>query len=715
MKRDTSATKVSWWLRIALPLAVVAAWLGIGGIGGPYFGKISEVSSNDQTSFLPASAEATKVQKQLGAFTDSTSIPAILLFTRGSGLKAADLEFAGGLKTSLAQVAGVKGAISPAITSQDGKAAFVVVPVDSTKKVSTVTAAVSKTVNAGLPAGLTYYATGPAGFLSDLIKAFAGIDGILLGAALAVVFVILLIVYRSPLLPFLVLFTSMFALTASIFAVWWLAHAGWLHIDGQVQGILFILVIGAATDYSLLYVSRYREELRKTEHRWEASKAALKGAFEPILASGGTVIVGLLCLLFSDLNSNKALGPAGAIGIAMSIMAALTLLPALLALFGRASFWPMRPLYGSHSHELIGKHEKGLWPAVARWIQAYPREIWMVSLAVLVIAALGIFGIRASGVQQSDLILVGSQARDGQKELGKHFPSGSGSPVIIIGAADKLSALITAAQVTGIYSLNVVSKDSPSGSVPVGNSAIAGGPFANITPTVVNGNIMLRGTLASAADSHEAEDTVIRLRESVHMTDSASLVGGVTATALDTNTTSIHDRNLIIPIVLVAITIILMLLLRSVVAPLLLLGTTILSFGAALGVSSLIFNHVMHLPGADPSVPLFGFIFLVALGIDYNIFLMTRVREESLLRGTRDGVLHGLVVTGGVITSAGIVLAATFAALAVIPILFLVQLAFIVAFGVLLDALLVRSLLVPALIYDLGPMVWWPSKLRRRS
>src|SRR5690606_31803813 len=232
-------------------------------------------------------------------------------------------------------------------------------------------------------------------------------------------------------------------------------------------------------------------------------------------------------------------------------------------------------------------------------------------------------------------------------------------------------------------------------------------------PTVVDGAVLLQGTLTDAADSDAAADTVLALRADLADAAPGALVCGVTATAIDTNTASIHDRNLIIPIALAVILVILMLLLRSILAPVLLVLTTVISFGTALGVSALVFTGIFGFPGADPAVPLYSFVFLVALGIDYNIFLMTRVREESLTHGTRQGILRGLAVTGGVITSAGVLLAATFAALAVIPILFLVQIAFIVAFGVLIDTFVVRSLLVPALTYDIGPAIWWPSKLAR--
>jgi RND superfamily putative drug exporter len=356
----------------------------------------------------------------------------------------------------------------------------------------------------------------------------------------------------------------------------------------------------------------------------------------------------------------------------------------------------------------------GLWARLAGGIRHRPRLIWIVTALILVVGAAGITQLKASGVPQSDLVLGASQARDGQIALGEHFPGGSGSPVYVVvteGSMQDAADVLLADD--GIETVAITASDAPSGSAGVTEDGIeAFGPPGTPAPepTVVDGRVLLQGTLTDAADSDAAAATVRELR--TELSGLHALVGGVTATQVDTDDASIHDRNLIIPIILGVILIILMLLLRSVLAPVLLILTTVLSFGTAMGVSALVFNGIFAFPGADPAVPLFGFVFLVALGIDYNIFLMTRVREEALNHGTREGVLRGLSVTGGVITSAGLVLAATFAALSVIPILFLVQLAFIVAFGVLLDALVVRSLLVPALTYDIGRAIWWPSALR---
>ncbi|MGB4136747.1 MAG: MMPL family transporter, partial [Microbacterium sp.] len=580
-------------------------------------------------------------------------------------------------------------------------------------------AGIGDELRAAAPEGVAVHVTGPAGFTADLVNGFAGIDGLLLGAALLAVLVILIVVYRSLLLPFAVLLTSVFALTAALLTVWWLAKAGILLLSGQTQGILFILVIGAATDYSLLYVSRFREQLRVSTDTWVAALRALRGSVEPIVASGSTVIAGLLCLLLSDLKSNSALGPVASIGIVFAMLASLTLLPAMLFLFGRAAFWPRRPRY---EPEVVaaedGMPSRGVWAWLAGWIRRRHRATWVVTALVLAAGVLGATALQANGVPQSDLVLGHSEARDGQQILGEHFPAGSGSPMYVIIPEDRLT---DAADVLlagdGVDGVSVVSADSPSGSAQVTEDGIvAYGPPGSPAPapTVSQGEVLLQATLTHAADSDAAEQTVRGLRTALHEKVPGALVGGVTATAVDTNDASIHDRTLIIPIVLVVILVILMLLLRAILAPILLVLTTVLSFGTALGVAGLFFTHVFRFPGADPAVPLYGFVFLVALGIDYNIFLMTRVREESLLHGTRPGVLRGLAITGGVITSAGLVLAATFTALSVIPILFLVQIAFIVAFGVLLDTFVVRSLLVPALSYDIGRAIWWPSKLSRR-
>lgn len=753
------------WLRVLVPSIFIVTWIAVSGIGGPYFGKISDVASNDQATFLPASAESTKVSDQIGKFQDSDAVPAIFVFSDNdkdlSDQQIADIKSA---TTSLKDNKQVKGEISPPVLSDDKKAALVVVNVASDAEYKELIPELKQELD-DKNIGVEYKLTGPVGFLNDLSKAFSGIDGLLLVTALAVVFVILLIVYRSPILPFLVLINAVSALAAAILVVYYLADAGIVQINGQVQGILFILVIGAATDYSLLYIARYREELTRRARSWQATMTALKRSVEPILAAGGTVSAGLLCLLLSDLNSNKALGPVGAIGIALAVLSALTFLPAMLSAFGRKVFWPRTPKFIKEDAPL-GK-QTGLWPRIGAFVQRYPRRIWITCVIVLGVCFACVGMLKSNGISQTDLVLGKSEARDGQELLDKHFPSGSGTPVqAIVPVSDLNKTVATFDKDKGVESIEVTASDTPSDRMPVGkyeaqikqkisdhitqksdeqkaqirtqfeqqmagapmevidaayNQAIAAipsteqlleqaYPFKDASPKVVDDTVLLQVTLTDNGDSEAAQHTVERLRDEAHTIDKAILIGGTPAVQLDSNMAAEHDRAVVIPAVLAVITIILMLLLRSVLAPIILLLTTILSFGATLGIAALLFNHVWNFPGSDPSVVLYGFIFLVALGIDYNIFLMTRVREESLKIGTRKGVILGLIVTGGVITSAGIVLAATFAALAVIPVLFLVQIAFIVAFGVLLDTTVVRSLLVPALVYDIGKRVWWPAK-----
>jgi RND superfamily putative drug exporter len=707
------------WLRVVLPVVVVLIWLMGAAVGGPTFGRLEEVSSNDQASFLPASAESTEAGELQQRFSDSDAVPAVIVVESDTAIAAPELASYSDLAATLAAVAGLEppaeGApvVAGPVPSDDGLAVQYIAFVSADAELSEVVGDLRAVLGAELPDGATGYVTGPAGFTNDLVAAFGGIDGILLGVALGAVFVILLAVYRSVVLPFLVLLTSVFALATSILLVFGFAKLDWIQLSGQSQGILSILVIGAATDYALLLVARFREALADNGTPWDAMRVAYRGSVEPILASGATVILGLLCLLFSDLNSNKSLGPIAAIGIVFSLGAALTLLPALLLLFGRAAFWPLRPRFSPRPTTPVlphrGRHAapadsgpetglerlKGIWKRVALLVARRPRALWVVSLLILVTGALGLTQLQASGVPQSALILAPSNAVDGQEALGRHFDAGSGSPVyVVVPETDQDAGLDVVTAQQGISEAALTA--DPSGA-----------------PVVEEGRVLISATLEYQADSDRAEDVVRELRTALDDVSPEALVGGVTAVAIDTNDTALADLVKIIPIVLIVILVVLIILLRSILAPVLLVASVALSNATALGVSALVFNGIFGFEGADASVPLFAFVFLVALGVDYNIFLMTRVREESLLIGTRPGILRGLGVTGGVITSAGVVLAATFAALGVVPILFLAQIAFIVAFGVLLDTVLVRSLLIPALAYDIGPKIWWPSALGR--
>ncbi|WP_137228346.1 MMPL family transporter [Streptomyces sp. BPSDS2] len=688
-------------VRRLIPVVLLLAWLCIGGGLGPYAGKLGEVATNDQAAFLPQNAESTQVIEAQKAFQQNETLPVILVWTsaeKDAPVDDGQREAATGALASLAGGEGVVGTPSPALPSEDGLALQGIVQLspDLGDELPTVLEEVDR---AGASvSGTTVRLAGPAASQADLSDAFAGIDGLLLGVALITVLVILLLVYRSVLLPFLIIIGAVFALALSCAIVYVLADHDIVRVDGQVQGILSILVIGAATDYALLLTARFREELAVHGDRFTAMRVALRESFGPITASAATVAAGLLALLLSDLTNNRALGPVGAIGIVCSVLSALTFLPAALVLLGRKAYWPAKPK-PADDHDASGG--RGIWHKVAALVDRAPRKVWAITLAALIACAAFAPTLTSKGVPLDEIFVNDAPSVAAQETLSEHFPGGSGNPAVIIAAADRLTEVTEAATRTaGVAS-----------AAPVSASGRPGGE-----PLVVDGRVRIDATLKDAADSDGAKETVAALRTEVHsVPGSDALVGGYTAQQYDTQRTAENDRTLIVPVVLAIILVILVFLLRSLLMPVLLVATVALNFLATLGISSLVFTHVFGFSGTDSSVPLYGFVFLVALGVDYNIFLMSRVREESLRHGTREGILRGLTTTGGVITSAGVVLAATFAALGVIPLAFLLQIAFIVAFGVLLDTLVVRSLLVPALVRDIGPKAWWPGALSRET
>ena len=711
--------------RIAIwgAVLVVIVWLVVGALGGAAQGKLAGVQSNDNSTFLPKSAESTQVSNAVATFIDSDTLPYLVVVERADGgaLTPQDLQAV----TTLAQ--GLPGLALPAmgegktlgdylvtgspvvpIPSQDGKAVLVSVPLDAEKgtEASGDTSALVEGAEAMrdeiestlVPIGLNGYVGGPGGLIADFAAAFAGIDGILLGVALLVVLVILLIVYRSPILPFAVLISAVFGLSAASLAVYQLALNDVITLSGQSQGILFILVVGASTDYALLLVSRFKEELHDKPNSWVALKRAWRGSVEPIVASAATVILALLCLLLAELRSTSGLGPVGALGIAGALLASLTFLPAVLLLFGRQVFWPFAPkLDHVHAEDVVGT--KGLWGRVADLVGRHPRRTWVITVVVLLTAAAFAPTFKASGSTIDETFLDDTDSITAQRVIGEHFPAGSATPIqIVVPQADADAAL------------QVVTSDPGVDNAFIGLVPPQPGQPA-VPPKVVDGNVLVQATTKSASDSQDAEETVQRLRSDLDAVSEEALVGGNAATNLDVHEASQRDLLVIVPTILLVIFVVLALLLRSIVAPLLLVVSNVISFAATIGISALVFQHLFGFQSSDPSIVLYGFVFLVALGIDYSIFLMTRVREEAKVRGTRPGILVGLAVTGAVITSAGIVLAATFSALAVLPLVFLVQIAFIVAFGVLLDTFVVRSLLVPAAAYDIGPRIWWPRHL----
>ncbi|CAN2203389.1 Membrane transport protein MMPL domain containing protein [Candidatus Nanopelagicaceae bacterium] len=704
----------------AIAMLVVIIWFLIAGVFGPLFGKLTSVQENNNSSFLPKGAEATLAADEIKTFSsqDSFNFPTLILFegkVNPASIAAINEHMAGvGALTLDGTDAKISDYLAPGqvisvFPSQDGQAILANVPLDGNAIAKTlpnekpVLPAVVDALRADIKPiaeanGVTHYVTGPGGLLGDLFAAFGTLDSSLLLTTLGVVAIILIVVYRSPVLWIIPLLSSLFALSTAGGIVYLLAKNNIIDVDGQSQGILSVLVIGAATDYALLLIARYREELHHHENRFDAMRTAYKGVWEPILASGSTVSISLLILLFSQLTNTAGLGPIGAIGIVCSMITILTLLPALLLVFGRWIFWPRIPRNDGDDHVM-----SGMWSKVGNSIGRNPRKAWVISGTVLLLFAFASTTLKADGIGTVDTFTGNPESVVGQKLLTKHFPGGEGDPTQVVVALDKVGAVTAALKnAPGVTNISPQLDGIP----------IPGQPLPAMK--VVNNRAILNLTLDKAPDSVEAGNDIPEIRRLAHAADATSLVGGTSAVYFDVRTANNHDNKTIIPIILLVITLILGLLLRSIVSAIVLLGTVVLSYFATLGVCALVFNHVFGFAGGDNSFPLFAFIFLVALGIDYNIFLMTRVREESQKIGTRSGVIKGVTVTGAVITSAGIVLAATFAVLGLLPLVPLAELGFAVAFGVLLDTIIVRSILVPALVHEIGPKIWWPSKLQNK-
>ena len=699
-------------------MLVVIAWFILTGVFGPLFGKLTSVQENNNSSFLPKGAEATLAADEIKKFSgdDSFNFPTLVLFegkvnpeTLGAitehmtGVGALQLD---GTDAKISDYL-APGQVISVFPSQDGAAILANVPLDGNAiskllpndkpVLPAVVEALREDVKEIAEAnGVTHYVTGPGGLLGDLFGAFETLDSSLLLTTLGVVAIILIVVYRSPVLWIIPLLSAMFALTTAGGIVYLLAKNDIIDVDGQSQGILSVLVIGAATDYALLLIARYREELHHHENRFDAMRAAYKGVWEPILASGSTVSISLLILLFSQLTNTAGLGPIGAIGIVCAMITILTLLPAFLLVFGRWIFWPRIPRNDGDDHVM-----SGTWSKVGGVIGRNPRKAWVISGSVLLLFAFASTTLKADGIGTVDSFTGNPESVVGQRLLVKHFPGGEGDPTQVVVNVEKIDA-VTAA----LKNAPGVTDVSPQ----LNGIPVAGQPLPPVK--VVGNRAILNVTLDKAPDSVAAGNDIPEIRRLAHEADSTSLVGGTSAVYFDVRTANDRDNKTIIPIILVVITLILGLLLRSILSAIVLLGTVVLSYFATLGVCALVFNHVFGFAGGDNSFPLFAFIFLVALGIDYNIFLMTRVREESQKIGTRAGVIKGVTVTGAVITSAGIVLAATFAVLGLLPLVPLAELGFAVAFGVLLDTIIVRSILVPALVHEIGPKIWWPSKLQ---
>jgi len=639
------------------------------------------------SSGLPTSYQSAQAELRQGSLPTSGVSPAIVVFSRedGTALTAQDKAAVTARAAALAPLA-VGGQVAPPSYSPDGTVAVVAVPVD-TQDDSTVPTTVGKiraAAAAELPAGMRAQVTGGPAIITDLTKVFEGADTTLLAATATVVAILLLITYRSPwlwLVPLVVVgvaeqvTTKVVALTAP--------HLG-IVVGPEASGITSVLVFGAATDYALLLIARYRDRLRTDESRFHAMQVALRRTSEPILASAATVTLSLLALLLAQQESLRAIGYSSAVGVVVAMVFGLFVLPPAMVVFGRRLFWPFVPRVGDEPRE--GK----FWGRIGEVVRRRPNVVGVAASLVLLVMALGAVGVQV-GLSQNEQFRVKPEAVLGQETLASAFPAGSSAPAVVMTNPESAAAVVTAAKaVPGVVSA---------------------------TPGAASGEVaQVNVVLAAEPGSEQSYEQVLALREAVGAVPGAdAVVGGDTATRLDSRDAAIRDSKVIIPIVLVLVFTVLVVLLRSFLAPVLLVATVLGTFFAALGASWWIFSHVLGYPALDNSVLLLSFLFLVALGVDYNIFLATRAREEALTSDTRSGMLAALRATGGVITSAGILLAAVFAVLGVLPLIALAQVGFIVCIGVLLDTLLVRTVLVPSLAFVFGERFWWPARIDGRG
>ncbi|WP_371100514.1 MMPL family transporter [Streptomyces sp. PU_AKi4] len=659
---------------------VLAAWLVLALALGPLAGKLGDVEETGPNAFLPRGAESARVNTELEKFRTDTVMPAVVVYT-GDGAKARAKATAD--RAAFARYVPAGRAVPQPIPSEDGKALMTIVPLDGEGGLTDKVDELRDVAGANAPPGVDVAVGGPAGSLTDSVAVFDGLDTTLLLATGLVVAVLLLLTYRSPVLWLLPLISVGFAAVLTQVTTYLLAKHAALPVDPQSSGVLMVLVFGVGTDYALLLIARYREELHRHEDRHEAMRVALRRSGPAVLASAATIAVGLSCLAFADINSSRSLGLVGAVGVVCGFLAMVTVLPALLVIAGRWVFWPFVPHEGTPARK-----PRTIWSRVGAAVALRPRWSWLTSVAVTGVLALSTAGI-GMGLTQAEMFQDEPESVVAQERISSHYPSGASDPADVITRTDRTAEVEAAVSaVDGVARVEEGGDRTPDGELTA-----------------------LTVVLEDAPDSRAAKDTIDDLREAVNPMD--ALVGGTTAETLDTQRAADRDLTTVVPIVLLVVLGVLVLLLRALVAPLLLLATVVLSYLAALGASNLLFEHVLGFAGVDWSIPLMGFVFLVALGIDYNIFLMHRVREETGRLGHERGVLEGLTSTGGVITSAGIVLAATFAIFAGLPLVTMAQMGVLVGIGVLLDTFLVRTVLVPALALDLGRWFWWPGSLFR--
>ncbi|MGI8985566.1 MAG: MMPL family transporter [Nocardioidaceae bacterium] len=670
-------------------VVVLLGLIGVLLLAGPLGGKVGEVEDNGPTSALPRGAESTFVEEQLPEFARDGVVPMVAVYARDGGLTGEDRDAVADDREILREYAH-DGAVAPVEYSQDGGAAVLALGLDlQDESAFDSVPGIRSAVAADVPDGLDTAVSGPGATFYDEVSVFAGLDGRILAASAAVVTLLLLLTYRSPVLWMVPLASVAVAMVLSQALIYLLAEHAGLPVDGQSGGILPILVFGVGTDYALLLIARYREELRRYDDRHVAMAAAVRRAGPAILASAATVVLGLSCLLLADLNSTRSLGAVSAIGVACAAASMLVVLPMLLVLTGRWVLWPFapRPDAGTGVDAVDGsRHDRAgrQWHRVAGLVARAPRRIWIGTSVALAVVALGGFATTVGTTDEQQFRDVPDSVR-GQSLLEESFPAGRSAPVDVVADAAAVDEVrVIAAEVGGVSSV------------------------AEPVTSVDGSRVLVPVTLDAAPDSDRAEDTVSALRQQLEPVGAS--VGGATAEAMDVADSSARDAAVVIPAALVVVLLVLVLLLRAVVGPLVLLATVLLSYAAAFGAGALAMR-AMGFKAVDVSLPLLAFVFLVALGVDYTIFLMSRVREEVLLHGPQEGVLRGLVATGGAITSAGLVLAATFAVLTVMPITFMVGLGVVVALGVLIDTFVVRTLVVPTLALDLSRGFWAPSRL----
>jgi RND superfamily putative drug exporter len=660
-----------------LPWLVLAAWIGLLVGGYALSGKLDSVTRDGQVDYLPASAQSTQVLQAEAKLPGGENGLLMVVYERSDGLQAGDREAVERGYAELAQRFGNDADAPPQIVaSDDGTALMYSLPLDHDAVAEEAGATTdARAILDDRPEGLDAYVTGPTALGADMDEVFDAVDATLMLATAVVVALLLILTYRSPLLWLVPLASVGVAAITSMGTVYVLTQIFDFTITSMSSALLIVLVFGAGTDYALLLVSRYREELHRHERPIDAMLQALRGAGPAILASAATVVAGLLCLLAADLNSISSLGPVGAAGIGAALLVMLTLFPALLVVLGRRIFWPFIPRLGGEAH----KPRSG-WARLGELVSRRRIVSWAVPLVVLGGLALGTLGTNASLPQLDQFARSTPDSVTGAKLIEARYPDDSGQPLAVMSRPDQSRKVL---------------------------AAVEG------TPGVAKAEI---GRSSDPPESAGETATIKHLRENVRkVAGEGALVGGPSAEKLDEAETNRTDRNLVMPLILLVVLAILGLLLRAIVAPLVLVATVVVSYFGALGLCNLLFDHVLGFAGMESSVPLIGFLFLVALGVDYNIFLMTRVREEAARHGTVEGTKRALAVTGGVITSAGIVLAATFAVLASLPLVMLVEIGILVAVGVLIDTLLVRSVVVPALTMTLGSRIWWPSNLSRAN